>query len=67
MTAETIDRAAEFLTAREVAQRYRVSRQSVYDAIHAGTLAAGRVGPRSLRVRAEDAERFFRPVTVPAT
>lgn len=45
-------------TVRELAERWRCSRQQVMTAVHEGRLRAFRVGKREYRITAEEAVRF---------
>lgn len=51
----------EYFTVQEVAKRFRVSRQAVYDWIEAGRLRAVRVGER-VRIPASALVEFIRPI-----
>ncbi len=48
-----------FLTVAEVAAMMRVSKMTVYRLVHAGDLAAVRVG-RSFRVREDEVDEYLR-------
>ena len=48
-----------FLTVAEIAERLRLNQQTVRNWIDRGELAAIRVGPRRVRVRASELERFI--------
>lgn len=48
-----------FLTVGEIAARLRLNQQTVRNWIDRGELAAIRVGPRRVRVRASELERFI--------
>lgn len=47
-----------FLTCKEVAQKYRVSEETVWRWIRTKKLHAVRIGTRNYRVRREDLEAF---------
>jgi excisionase family DNA binding protein len=47
-----------FVTVRELAQFWGVSRHELYKQIDAGTLPAVRLGPRLYRIRTDEAFRF---------
>jgi excisionase family DNA binding protein len=47
-----------FVTVRELAQYWGVSRYEIYKQINAGTLPVCRFGPRLHRIRTADALRF---------
>lgn len=51
----------EYFTVQEVAKKFRVSRQAVYDWIEAGRLRAVKVGER-VRISAAAVEEFVRPI-----
>lgn len=51
----------EYFTVQEVAKRFRVSRQAVYDWIDAGRLRAVRVGER-VRIPASALQEFIKPI-----
>lgn len=50
------------LTPAETATHARVDRSTVYRWIRTGQLRAVRVGPRAIRVRAEDLDELLTPV-----
>jgi excisionase family DNA binding protein len=52
----------DLLTPEEVANRYKVSVDTVHRAVRKGALPALRVGPKLIRIRAEDADRFAQPI-----
>ncbi len=56
----TTDRLQDsFLTVAEVAERLRLCEQTVRNMIDRGELAAIRVGPRRIRVREAELDRFL--------
>jgi excisionase family DNA binding protein len=61
--AETGNLGADLLTVTEVATMLRVSKMTVYRLVHAGTIAALRVG-ESLRLPRESVEAFLRDAEV---
>jgi excisionase family DNA binding protein len=52
-----------FVTPTELAEHLKVSLDTIHRAIRSGALTAVRVGPRLVRVRTEDAQRFLRPAS----
>ena len=55
----------EFLTVAEVADRLRLNQQTIRNWIDRGALRAVRVGPRRVRVRRVDLERFITESSMP--
>ena len=55
---ELSSHARPFVTIRELAQYWGVSRHELYKQLEAGTLPAVRLGPRLYRIRTADAIRF---------
>jgi excisionase family DNA binding protein len=53
-----------FYNVSEAARILRVSPSTVWRWIDAGTLAAFRVGPKTIRIKAEDLETMMRPARV---
>jgi excisionase family DNA binding protein len=49
-----------YVTVRELAEYWQVSRRVIYKQIEAGTLESIRLGPRLLRIRTEVAREFER-------
>lgn len=49
-----------YVTVRELADYWQVSRRVIYKQIEAGTLESIRLGPRLLRIRTEVAREFER-------
>ena len=60
---EIVNVGADLLTVSEVAARLRVSKMTVYRLVHAGTIAALRVGG-SLRLPRDSVEAFLRDAEV---
>jgi excisionase family DNA binding protein len=54
-----VDETDGFLTVAEVADMLRLNQQTVRNTIDRGELAAVRVGPRRVRIRKSDLDRFI--------
>lgn len=54
------------LTVTDVMRRWHCSRQLVLEVIHAGKLAAFRIGTRNYRVRLDEVERYERAAATAA-
>lgn len=50
------------MTPQEVSTEFKVSVKTVRRRISDGTLRAERVGPRLIRIRADDVDALFRPI-----
>lgn len=59
--------ADPMVTPDELAHYLKVSVDTIHRAIRSGELPAIRVGPRLLRIRTEDAQRFLRPAEAPTS
>ncbi len=52
----------EYFTPKEVAEKLKIDRQTVYRMVSDGRLKADRVGARGLRIRGESVAAVLRPV-----
>lgn len=58
-------RDEDYVTVAEAARRLHVSHPTVWRWIKSGRLAAYRVGPKSIRIKAADLARLVQPVVAP--
>jgi excisionase family DNA binding protein len=56
------DEGMEYMTMNEVAEKYKVSRQTVRKWIKEGKLRAERVGARAIRIKTKEVEKLKREV-----
>ncbi len=55
-----VHRTEPYLSVREVAQRWGVHRNTIYNLIRRGEIRVVRVSPKAFRIAREEVERFER-------